>query len=144
MSQPQFSKLSLTALAIVLSLAGSLVFAAGIGCPKETRLNGESTPDVSEAWCEVAHDRVKVLHGPYRAWWPNGKLGNAGQYHFGRAVGKWTAWHPNGKLQGEEWFADGVIVKARFFNEAGKEVPQPAKSNSSSNPTPTGAAGLPR
>lgn len=104
----------------------------GIGCPSGSRPNGETVPEVSEAWCEVLHDGRTVLHGPYRAWWPSGKLGNAGQYEYGKAVGKWTAWYSNGKLQGEEWFENGVVVKARYFDERGNSVPQIL------NPTPPG------
>src|ERR1700741_1141154 len=94
-------------------------------CPQGTTPNGETTPEVREAWCEVAHDGSVVLHGPYRAWWPNGVLGTSGQYVLGKAEGDWKGWFPSGKLQGEEQFEDGALVKGRYWNEEGQEVAEP-------------------
>ncbi len=97
----------------------------GIGCPKGTTPNGEETPEVSEAWCELQWNGQTVQHGPYRAWWPNGKLGTTGQYDHGKAVGKWTGWYSSGELQGEEWFQNGKKVKARYLDRKGREVDHP-------------------
>jgi hypothetical protein len=49
--------------------------ADGIGCPAGTTPRGEETPEATEAWCEDANYK---MHGPFRAWWPNGKLGIEG------------------------------------------------------------------
>jgi len=99
-----------------------------IVCPDGAKPNGETTPEVSEAWCELSVDGAIVMHGPYRSWWPGGTLGTSGQYDRGKAVGKWTGWFPSGKLQGEEWFEDGKLVRSRYLNEEGEVVPklQPA------------------
>lgn len=94
--------------------------AKGLNCPTGSRPNGETTPEVREAWCEVIRDGKVVQHGPSKTWWPNGKLASTGQYNYGVPVGKWTGWFPSGKLQGEEWFEAGVRVKARYFDESGK------------------------
>lgn len=67
-------------LVALLTLSGNSFAGEGIGCPAGTKPNGETTPDVSEAWCEIVRDGKVEYHGPYRAWWPNGKLGNEGQY----------------------------------------------------------------
>ena len=132
--------LSIATLLILLALGVGSASAAGIGCPKGTRPNGETLPEVHEAWCEVMHDGKTVLHGPYRTWWPNGKRSSSGQYQYGKAVGKWTGWFPSGRIQGEEWFENGVIVKARYFDEQGKHVSEMVKPNLPSQPTPNGAS----
>ena len=114
--------------AIVLALTlgvPSACAASAILCPSGTTPNGETTPDVREAWCELKwHDKT-VQHGPYRAWWPNGKLGTSGQYDHGKAEGKWTGWYESGELQGEEWFESGRKVKSRYFDKEGREVNEP-------------------
>jgi hypothetical protein len=93
-------------------------------CPEGTRRAAETVPEVSEAWCELDHDGTVVLHGPYRAWWPNGVLGTSGQYSFGKAVGEWTGWFPSGKIQGKQRFEEGEVVEARYWNEDGQPVPE--------------------
>ncbi len=101
------------------------VLANNIECPKGTTLKRETTPEVSEAWCEILVDGKTVMHGPYRVWWPNGKLGTKGQYHYGKMVGHWRGWYDNGKPQGDEWFDDGRKVKGRYWSKHGKEIPKP-------------------
>ena len=97
-------------------------------CPDGARPNGEATPEVRESWGELTLNGSVVMHGPYRSWWPNGTLGNSGQYDRGKAVGKWSAWFPSGKLQAEEWFEDGQRTRARYWNEEGLSVPSPQSS----------------
>ncbi|MGZ0019680.1 hypothetical protein [Nitrosomonas sp. wSCUT-2] len=67
-------------LVALLTLSGNSFAGEGIGCPAGTKPNGETIPDVSEAWREIVRDGKVEYHGPYRAWWLNGKLGNEGQY----------------------------------------------------------------
>ena len=102
-----------------------------IVCPDGTRPNGETTPEVREAWCELNHEGTVVQHGPYRAWWPNGVLGTSGQFLLGKAVGEWKGWFPSGKPQGEEWFEDGRLVRARYWNEDGESVAEPVSPKES-------------
>jgi len=112
-------------LVVLLMLSSAVAYGQGLDCPKGTTPNGERTPEASEAWCETPHKGTVVLHGPYRAWWPNGQLGTEGQYRYDKAVGLWKGWHPNGKLQGEESFADGRLVKGRYWDQNGKQIPRP-------------------
>jgi antitoxin component YwqK of YwqJK toxin-antitoxin module len=106
----------------VFLFLSQLSIAKGIGCPKNTTPNGEKTPEGSEAWCE---DRNQQMHGPYRAWWPNGILGTKGQYEHGIATGKWLGWYPNGKIQGEELFKNGGKIKAQYFDKQGRQISKP-------------------
>jgi antitoxin component YwqK of YwqJK toxin-antitoxin module len=100
-------------------------FAGGIGCPAGTTPNGENTPDVSEAWCEIIKDGKTEMHGPYRSWWPNGKVGNKGQYDHGQMIGQWRAWHENGKLQAEEWYKNGRKIKGLYWDKNGIKTQEP-------------------
>ena len=105
-------------------------------CPAGTTPKGERTPEVSEAWCEALHEGKVVLHGPYRAWWPNGQLRTDGRYHYGRPVGVWKGWYVDGKRQGEESFEDGRRIGGRYWNENGKQVANPPQQpNRSMQPT---------
>ena len=113
-------KRSLCLLAIFF--ASQSTVAEGIGCPKGTTPNGETSPEVSEAWCE---DSSHKMHGPYRAWWPTKKLGNEGQYNHGAAIGKWRAWYESGELQGVEWFENGKKTKGLYYDKQGREIPKP-------------------
>lgn len=108
-----------------LVLGGNSVLAGGIGCPAGATPRGETTPDVSEAWCEVIKDGKPEMHGPYRAWWPNGRLGNEGEYSYGQKVGHWRAWHENGKLQADEWYENGRMIKGLYWEKNGKKVQKP-------------------
>jgi hypothetical protein len=110
-----------TVVILLAALAGSAC-AGGIKCPKGTTPNGERTPEVSEAWCEWNVAGHVGMHGPYRAWWPNGKLGTAGQYEDGVATGKWTGWYPSGKLQGYEWFEAGKSIRTQQWQENGARM----------------------
>ena len=102
--------------------ATQCALAGGIDCPKGTTRNGETTPEASEAWCEDTNHR---MHGPYRAWWPNGNLGTEGQYEHGVATGKWRGWYESGELQGEEWFEGGRKTKSVYFDKRGHEIQEP-------------------
>lgn len=107
---------------VVMILVSQIAIAKGIECPKGTTPNGETTPEVSEAWCE---DLNHKMHGPYRAWWPNGKLGTEGEYDHGKATGKWRGWYESGQLQGEEWFENGKKTKGNYYDKQGNERTEP-------------------
>jgi antitoxin component YwqK of YwqJK toxin-antitoxin module len=115
-------------LAWLMMLIASNTYANDIQCPPGSLSNGESTPELVEAWCEVMENGKVVEHGPYRAWWPNGNLGTEGQFNLGKAVGRWRGWYSSGILQGEEWFDKRVKVKSRYFNETGNEIMQAPNS----------------
>jgi len=109
-----------------------------ITCPDGATLNGETTPEAGESWCELPLNGTVVMHGPYRSWWPDGTLGTSGRYDRGKAVGKWSGWFPSGKLQGEQWFEDDKLVRARYWNEEGQSVTnlQPATPPPPAEPPP--------
>jgi antitoxin component YwqK of YwqJK toxin-antitoxin module len=109
---------------LVLAVVG-VAFAGDITCPLGTKPSGEDTQDVKEKWCETTWHGKTVEHGPYRAWWPNGRLGSSGQYVYGKAEGKWVRWYPSGKLQSEEWFEAGKRVKSQYFDEFGHKIKSP-------------------
>lgn len=66
-----------------------------------------------------------VMHGPYRGWWPNGKLGTFGQHENAVTEGKWSYWHRNGRLQSREWFKAGELVRGQYWDESGKPMNKP-------------------
>ena len=111
--------------AILLLTGPGLAGAEDLKCPKGTTVNGERTPEVSEAWCETLRGGHAVFHGPYRARWPNGQLGTEGEYRDNKAVGTWKGWYPDGKPQGEEFFEDGRLVRGRYWDRSGTPIPKP-------------------
>ena len=102
--------------------------ADGIGCPEGTIPNGESVPEIREAWCELHADEGVVQHGPYRSWYPDGTLGTKGQFDRGKPDGHWYGWHTNGAKQGEIIYDDGEIASLVYWNEDGVEVDSPEAS----------------
>jgi hypothetical protein len=111
------------------------VAAAEMKCPKGTTPKAEETPEVREAWCEKDLKGRTVMHGPYRAWWPNGRLGTVGQHSVGQPVGRWEGWYPDGKKQGTEWYEKGKLVRRNYLDGNGKSVE--AKPNSISTRPPS-------
>jgi hypothetical protein len=109
----------------------------GIRCPAGTVPTGEQTPEVHEAWCEKVVDGKTLMHGPYRAWWPNGRLGTSGQYANGQATGEWKDWYQNGKVQGREWYVAGKLSRSEYFSESGERISAP------SNPSNAAVAKVP-
>lgn len=92
--------------------------AGNFTCPYDTILNEETKPQLSVSWCEVVINGQTVFHGPYRAWWPNGRLGNEAHYEYGVPVGLWRGWYESGRLQGSNLYEDGVVVhKERYPDE---------------------------
>jgi hypothetical protein len=89
-------RLSKYLLFFILSLQGTPLYAEKINCPPGTIPNGETTPEVSESWCELESDR-NILHGPYRAWHPNGNLGTSEMYNHGKLAGTAVYFWDNGK-----------------------------------------------
>ncbi len=102
----------------------------GIGCPDGTKANGETMPEVSEAWCELKTNEGVVLHGPYRSWYPNGTLGTRGQLEKGKPVGRWYGWYESGAKEGEIVYEDGEIISEIYWTEEGIETKSPLNSSS--------------
>lgn len=97
------AKLCATAL---LALSGT-AFAAAVHCPPESVPKEAHPVSGDEAWCELAAER-SLLHGPYRAWHPNGVLGTEETYVRGRANGPATYRWGSGEKQAQGSFRDGV------------------------------------
>jgi len=93
-------------------------------CPVGTSPNAERTPEVREAWCERKTDGK--MHGPYKAWWPSGALGNAGEFANGEKSGVWLAWYKSGKLQARERYVEGRLIKGDYWSDDGKRVARPS------------------
>ncbi|MBX2882804.1 MAG: hypothetical protein KTR32_22835 [Granulosicoccus sp.] len=91
--------------------------AGNFTCPPDTILNEESRPELSVSWCEVIINGDTVFHGPYRAWWPNGRLGNEAHYEYGVPVGLWRGWYASGALQGSNLYENGVVVHKERYPE---------------------------
>lgn len=108
-----------TVLAIFLSCP---LYANDIQCPEGTTVKGETTPELREAWCEFSLETKTVVHGPYKAWYPNGVLGNSGQYEEGIPVGTWYSWYDTGEKQGEEVFKNGEIISTTIWEKNGTVV----------------------
>jgi antitoxin component YwqK of YwqJK toxin-antitoxin module len=100
-------RLSKYLLFFILSLQGIPLYAEQINCPPGTIPNGETTPEVSESWCELESNRG-ILHGPYRAWYPNGNLGTSEMYDHGKLTGPAVYFWDNGEKQAEGKYKNGL------------------------------------
>ncbi len=94
--------------------------AGDVICPSHTILNEKSTPDISVAWCEFSVNGEMIFDGPYVAWWPNGRMGNAGFYEKGVPVGRWMAWYESGSIQAVNTYENGKIVERERFPDINK------------------------
>lgn len=75
---------------------------SGIACPRGTALTGARPPAGREQWCEkLDQSGNRVRHGPYRAWYPDGRIKIEGQFVEGDRSGRWTFWHGNGLWDGK-------------------------------------------
>jgi hypothetical protein len=92
-------------LGLALSAAAAIVLVPAIRhgldeppltCPAGATRVEARPPAGPEAWCERAGRR----EGPYRAWYPKGRLKIEGAYAEGKKAGRWTYWHGNGILGG--------------------------------------------
>lgn len=121
----------------LLFLWGGSVIADDIVCPPEALPNEAERPSGIEAWCELAADRT-VLHGPYRAWHPNGVLGAEEHYVRGKATGPalyrwgsgekqaqgsyrngipegwWSFWDKTGTIAGRVRYRNGAVVAGQL------------------------------
>ena len=67
----------------------------------------------------------KLLHGSYRAFYPNKNLMAAGNFRLGTRHGTWKSWHSNGRLKNITRWKNGVATgKMEEYNEAGNLVRQ--------------------
>jgi len=70
---------------------------APVACPEGARRVEARSPSGLEQWCERPGQAGRVVRdGPYRAWYPSGRLKIEGQLADGLKTGAWTYWHGNG------------------------------------------------
>jgi hypothetical protein len=55
--------------------------------------------------CDTSY-RHGVVHGPYRDFWPNGKVACEGQFHEGKREGNWHYYNEDGSWRGIVFFKD--------------------------------------
>jgi hypothetical protein len=72
-----------------------------VTCPDGTVLAEARPPVGREQWCERLPLGIDRRHGPYRAWYPDGRVKIEGQFVNGRKAGRWVFWHGNGILNGK-------------------------------------------
>lgn len=74
---------------------------APLACPGDARRVEARPPAGPEEWCErPGADGRAVREGPYRAYYPDGRLKVEGRFAAGRKTGRWTYWHGNGLAGG--------------------------------------------
>jgi hypothetical protein len=73
---------------------------AALTCPGGTLVEARP-PAGREEWCaRRSADGRAIRHGPYRAWYPDGRLKIEGEFVEGEKSGRWTFWHGNGLWYG--------------------------------------------
>lgn len=71
----------------------------------------------------VTNTAYDVKNGPYRLYTSDGILiDNEGMYKNDVQIGNWYYYHRNGKLSGKEFYEDGLLVDAEYFNEDGSKL----------------------
>lgn len=134
--------------------SGALTFAADpvLNCPQGSKQIGGAKTALEAVVCVRADkEGGRVFHGPYIAFWPNGKHQAEGQYENGWRSGSFTffdqagvktgttefkkgdydgvrvEFHPNGMKKLEETYVAGVKQGAsRQFDVTGKAIAAPA------------------
>ena len=94
-------------------------------CPKGTEYYGGRPPLGNREYCGrpgAADSPERVSnHGPWRYWWPNGKLQHSGQYKDGQKHGKFKQWADSGQQISEGTY-EMDLKKGTWkrWNRAGK------------------------
>lgn len=79
-----------------------------LSCPAGTKqAGGLNTPFEATLCMKSGVDGSRVFHGPYVAWWPNGKMQAQGQYEEGWRSGHWVIFDQHGVKTGETDFLHG-------------------------------------
>jgi hypothetical protein len=74
---------------------------ADVTCSGGTAVVEARPPAGREEWCERRGAAGRpIRQGPYRAWYPNGRLKIEGEFLDGEKSGRWTFWHGNGLWPG--------------------------------------------
>ena len=68
-----------------------------VSCPDGTRVHTTIDRTIRRQWCFIPEAGTR--HGPYRSWYPNGRLRVRGQYAAGQQTGTWTSWSEDGRAR---------------------------------------------
>ena len=75
-----------------------------IECPANAELVGNTPPTGNRQFC--IDPETKFEQGPWRFYFPNGRIQREGNYHGGRKHGKFTKWHINGNKTSIEFYSN--------------------------------------
>lgn len=81
-------------------------------CPEGTTLQEKSGTDGAQQFCALENE---VRHGPWIAFWPNGKVREIGPYVKGYRHGTFTTWNSRGKLNSRYTWTNGQIGAGQVF-----------------------------
>ena len=124
-------------------------------CPSGTERIGSGPPTGKREYCAKLHKKSGEMrkHGPWRAFWPNGKVESTrvykkgkehglyrgynlegrkileGKYQKGVKVGTWSKFKRSGDLEKETDYEDGQKAVIRLYDDAGKVVEEQFKRN---------------
>lgn len=81
-------------------------------CPEGTTLQDKDGTDGKQSFCGLENG---VRHGPWIAFWPNGKVREIGPYIKGYRNGTFTTWNKAGKVNSRYTWTNGQIGAGQVF-----------------------------
>lgn len=81
-------------------------------CPEGTSLKEKPGTDGPQIYCALENG---VRHGPWIAFWPNGKVREIGPYVKGFRHGTFTTWSSRGKLNSRYTWTNGQVGAGQVF-----------------------------
>lgn len=81
-------------------------------CPEGTTLQEKKGTDGEQVFCGIANG---VRHGPWIAFWPNGKVREIGPYVKGFRHGSFATWNSHGKLNSRYTWTNGQIGAGQVY-----------------------------
>lgn len=81
-------------------------------CPEGTTLMDKDGTDGKQSFCALSNG---VRHGPWIAYWPNGKVREVGPYVAGFRNGTFTTWNSRGKLNSRYTWTNGQVGAGQVF-----------------------------
>ena len=73
-----------------------------IECPVGTKLVGNAPPTGNRQFC--MNEETELEQGPWRFYFPNGRIQREGNYHGGRKHGRFTKWNHSGIKTSEDFY----------------------------------------
>lgn len=81
-------------------------------CPEGTTAQDKDGTDGKQSFCGLTNG---VRHGPWIAYWPNGKVREIGPYVAGFRNGTFTTWNNRGKLNSRYTWTNGQIGAGQVY-----------------------------